>query len=39
MDLSETLKDLLFMFMDSLKQEQQQSQYANLNEKLFLEID
>lgn len=33
-----TLKSLMFLFMDSLKTENLQSQYNNLNEKLFQDI-
>lgn len=36
---SETLKELMFMFLDSLKKQQSQNQYNNLNEKIYSEID
>lgn len=36
---SETLKDILFMYMDSLKPDKSQKQYNNLNEKLYNDID
>ena len=39
MSESETLKDVLFMFMDSLKSDKSQKQYNNLNDKLFMDID
>jgi len=37
---SETLKNLLFLYMDSLKPENiRQGQYNNLNEKIYQDID
>ena len=39
MSESDTLKDILFMFMDSLKSDKSQKQYNNLNDKLFMDID
>ena len=37
--ISETLKTILFLFMDSLKTDNAQTQYNNLNEKLYQDLD